>query len=441
MNSKFYIVFSVIWLCAVQEAIAQDSLVLGDCIRMAEKRSPVLSVARLSALRSQIELNASKYYLVPSLGATAGYNLNFGRRVDPFTNLFTTNTVQYNTYGLNVSLNVFSGFRNRMEVRANELLYEASRNYLESAGQQVHLEVINAYYACWDLELQRQLIRAKIADLRRQKDRVTSLLHEGRLSAIDSLNALTREELAGVELLNLDRQYETAFSQLAVAVGAEDLVLKFPDLQVHPEIPDFSRLGTNELRQARKELAALQLRKRQARGTYLPTLSAFGTIGTGYSSNNLDYTSGIPQPIAYRDQLRQNFFQSAGISLQVPIYARGENRKLEQLAGIAILQKQEENRLLDLEIRKQQRELQVAYAQVKLEAEVLLRVSERLEKTYAAGQLLYEQGRISSFDLDNLRSEHFEAQLEYLRAVLALNRLFEIAERTAVNSGVGASSM
>ncbi|WP_278022277.1 TolC family protein [Flavobacterium ginsengisoli] len=58
-----------------------------------------------------------------------------------------------------------------------------------------------------------------------------------------------------------------------------------------------------------KEVADLQLQKSKA--SFLPTLSASGTLASGYSDN---------QKTPYPTQIDNNFYQRLGLSLTVPIF-------------------------------------------------------------------------------------------------------------------------
>ena len=56
----------------------------------------------------QDELTA-KASLAPSLNASFNQGFNFGQSLDPFTNTFATDRVQYGNYGANLSFDFFRG--------------------------------------------------------------------------------------------------------------------------------------------------------------------------------------------------------------------------------------------------------------------------------------------------------------------------------------------
>lgn len=163
------------------------------------------------------------------------------------------------------------------------------------------------------------------------------------------------------------------------------------------------QIRANELR-----LRSAELDVDIARGALLPTLTAFGGIDTRWSSaakvidqvNDVLVTqkvvfNGIEEEIQFQsqeftfkdnpyfDQLDQNFGQSIGLSLQVPIYNNGRNRINVQRAQVGIL-----NAKVQSDLTKQQlkNDVQAAIANARA-GRLILEASERATD---AAQIAFE---------------------------------------------------
>ena len=87
-----------------------------------------------------------------------------------------------------------------------------------------------------------------------------------------------------------------------------------------PSIINLSK--SPELKLSELYIKKQELTIRKIKGSFSPTLSLNGSLGSGYSENNkyINSTTGefISKP--FRTQLDENFYESAYLSLNIPIY-------------------------------------------------------------------------------------------------------------------------
>jgi len=135
------------FLLAAAVGQTQDKKVwtLKDCIDEALQKNLNVKRSLLSVETSQVNLNQAKLQMLPTLNGGGQFGYNWGRSIDPTTNLFTTQRV--NSFNLNASssLLLFNGFRLFNTYRQNNIDNEAATQDFEKAKNDVILQVITLY--------------------------------------------------------------------------------------------------------------------------------------------------------------------------------------------------------------------------------------------------------------------------------------------------------
>src|SRR5690606_32060040 len=121
---------------------------------------------------------------------------------------------------------------------------------------------------------------------------------------INSQNTERQNVLTLKQLLQLPSGYEINIKKQEVL----DATLHVVNLEKAQQEPSEQRQKVKSSK-IEKEAADLQLQKSKA--CFLPTLSARGTLASGYSDN---------QKTPYPTQIDNNFYQRLGLSLTVPIF-------------------------------------------------------------------------------------------------------------------------
>jgi outer membrane protein len=177
---------------------------------------------------------------------------------------------------------------------------------------------------------------------------------------------------------------------------------------------------TLEILGLESEIATNELHSDHA--TLLPTLSLNGFLGTGFSTNNKDYTlSGNPTK-PYSDQLNQNLYEGIGLSLSIPLFNRGEWFKTKQLNAIRQEEISEQKQLAGLSLEKRRAELLRKRLDCASRVEQLKKTVANLETIYSMSLLLYQEGRLSSMEIENILLE-WQLKEAYLETA-SLNLVF-----------------
>ncbi|RYY20049.1 MAG: TolC family protein, partial [Sphingobacteriaceae bacterium] len=130
---------------------AQDStfnktaLTLQACVETAISNNLGVKQSELAAQRSGVNYNQAKLNLLPNLGGNVTQGLNQGRSIDPFTNSYLNQQINYTNYQLGSSVTLFNGFLLWNTIKQNLLAFQASKLELQQQKDNLTLNVILAY--------------------------------------------------------------------------------------------------------------------------------------------------------------------------------------------------------------------------------------------------------------------------------------------------------
>ena len=158
----------------------------------------------------------AKANLFPSLEGFANHGTNQGRSIDPFTNAFVNQSVNYANYGLNTSVILFNGLAIQSNIKQNALTYEATRLELQQEKDNLTLNIILAYLQALnneDLLTQSRTRRS----IQKQVERLEIFSSEGAIAPAqlyDLKGQLANDQLAIVNNQNAANASKLTLSQL-----------------------------------------------------------------------------------------------------------------------------------------------------------------------------------------------------------------------------------
>lgn len=378
-------------------AFAQDSVkvwTLRECVDYALSNSLTVERNTYGVENAEIDHDQARWAMAPSLNASGSYGYNWGRSVNPVTNLFTTKEIVSLSPNANSSVTVFNGLRIQNSIRQTSKGLDASQADLEKTKNDVILSVINFYIT---VVFNRELLdnaKFQLSSSQQQLERTIKQVEAGAVPksnqlnldaqvATNELNVINRENALNLSLLQLKQALQIPASQpfdIEIPnVSVEDLILESSREQIY----EMALQSLPEVRSAKLKVESSYYAVKAAKGSLYPRLSLNASVSSNYSSANDE-----PQPIindgfdivpttnpigfvdgsttavygyspqfrnytsdyGYRDQLQDNIFRSAGLSLSIPIFnglqTRSNIRRQtinRQLAEITL--KQTENTL------------------------------------------------------------------------------------------------
>ena len=346
-------------LLFLQGSKAQEVWSLEKCIAHAQANSRSVVQSKNVVKDAELVRNGSKYQALPTLNGSSSYGLNFGRSVNPSTYQYDNINTNYNSWGLNMNVPIYSGGKIGYAVKQGESDILAAKADLQQTQNTIALQVAQAYLQI--LLNEEQLANAK---RRAQQDVATLDKIEKQIKAC-SLPATSR--LDGQVTVAKSEQ-QTVIAENNVALGylqlrnllelPTDMVFNIekPILEVPDQMPVVGNLGSvytqaltsqPNIQAAEQRIKSAEFGLKIAQANLLPSLSGFGSLSSNYSSAIKDFNKGtttttdlkqtvvinnittdvifkqssiINSPTkAYSDQLSDNFGQSFGLNLRIPI--------------------------------------------------------------------------------------------------------------------------
>ena len=153
-------------------------MTLHDCMAFAISNSTKIRIRQAAIDDARIaRRDAALALFTPSISASTYASYNFGRTIDPQTNIYSRTTSFHNSYGVSASYTLFDGFQavNNYKISKTGLLIARSEE--RQAEADICLAVMEAYYNVVYYqrltEVYRQQLAAAeqaLAKARRQED-------------------------------------------------------------------------------------------------------------------------------------------------------------------------------------------------------------------------------------------------------------------------------
>ena len=397
--NRVLLIFSLA-LCNVGNA--QDTLTLQRCADLMAQNTKLTIPENTLIQKNEINRKLHFWTLVPSLSGSTGFNTYFGRRVDPFTNTFATSQVNSQSFGMNASMPVFNGFsyiHTRRSINHSIQLSIIDKAQKDNSNL---IRLISLYETLCKLQLQLTYSNKRVQLLQTIQLTQTTLLKAGRLSSVDTLksqNTLLNEQLLQSALLNELRLNEIELNFLiGLSLSQQNLysissITELTTLPVYDEKIELEKLNIKE-KINQTELAI-------SRSAILPSISLNGNLGTGYSTNNKDYTLPNTPTKPFDDQIRQNLYEGIGIYLNIPILNRGTWQKAQKTNFIHSEEITLEKELKQLEIEKKSAEMNQRQLQKRIEINALEQIVSNLEEVYNKSLELYKVERMTYTELES----------------------------------------
>ncbi|MBO6169858.1 MAG: TolC family protein [Bacteroidales bacterium] len=393
---------------------------LSDCINHALEHNLRVKQSSLTVEQRELELDNAKNRRLPGVSASASENLSFGRGLtadNTYSNSNTTST----SFSLGGDIPIFQGFDINNGIKIGKLNLEAATADLEKARDDIRVAVAQAYV---QILYNQELL--KVARQQREHDaelldQVKERLEAGKVSSADvsaqqaTLAQSRQSEIQAEGNLNISLLELTQLLELTSPEGFGIVTPEVGDvsqmLLMRPEAIFAEAVEIKPVvESARIGVESAKLSIDRAKGAYLPSLSLSGGLGTNY------YTNSKVQSVSFGEQLKNNFSQYVGLSLNVPIFQRFSARNQVRNAQINYRGQQ-----LNLENVKKSlyKEIQQAYynavnAQARYSGSA--QTAESAREHYDLTVEKYMVGKAGVADYNDARNNWLKAESEHIQA-------------------------
>jgi outer membrane protein len=442
-------------LCCSSLVMAQKWS-LRQCVEYAMDKNISVRQADVQARIDALTLEQSKLARLPSASMQNNGGYQFGRSIDPTSNQFTTAEILFANHSLNIGLDLFNWFSKKNTVIANTYRAEAARAGVEKARSDIALNVANAYL---QILLSREQINISEVQVKQSKEQVDNISKQVKEGALPELNLMEMEAQLSNDsatLINAQANYGLSVLQLKALLNIEADVpfeVEEPSVESIPveTLSELEPAAVYELavknmpQQKINELnlkAAIKNVSVQKAAMY-PSLTLFGGLDTRYSNAERLYASAFTNtfvPIGrtptgeivttlderlvpttfskntYFRQINNNFGQSVGLSLNIPIFnagiARTNWRKAKLNVESVELQKELDGQTLKQDIY--QAHLNAVAALQKFQASQ--KAVATSQKAYEFARKRFDVGLLNSIDLITNQNNFFRARINLLSA-------------------------
>ena len=445
----------VICLFTVTFSYSQEKWDLRKCVDYALENNISVKQADLQARFAELDLHQNKMSQYP--GANFGSNLGYssGRNQDPTSfSLITTGYVN-NNYSLQASVDLFNWFSKKNSIEEKKLGLQAAEAKVTKVKDDIALNVAVAYLQALLAKEQINLAKIQVTQTQAQFENTRKQVDAGKLPelnaaqleaqlASDSSNLITAEITATQlilqmkALLNLDAAVSFDIVTPPVdKIPVESLAELQPESVYNLAMVNLPQQKVDELN-VKSALKSVEI----ARGTMYPTFSLFGSLGTIYNNRSRQVTSKTQvnapvgtvnvggtdynvfplQPfdifnygdVSFFDQMTQNFRQSVGINISVPIFNGSSLRTSWQRSKLNVkqmeLQKEQNSFTLKQDIYKAYNDAVAAIQKFNANKKTV----ETAEKTYDFAQKRYDLSLLSTFELITSQSNLLQAKTQLL---------------------------
>lgn len=408
-------------ICACLPAASQASpWSLAECVDYALEHNISVQQNSIAVSQREVDLNTAKSRMLPGISASASENFSFGRGLTS-DNTYTNSNTSSTSFSIGGEMPIFQGLDIVNGIKLGKLDLSSATADLEKARDDIRVAVAQAYAQILYNQEILEVAEYQVVHDASLLEQVQARRDAGKAS--DAEVAAQKATLAQSELSRTQAQGNLMLSKLDLT---QLLELPSPDGfdVVRPEVEAFEpQLLTDPeeiygiavgirpaVLSASIKVEAADVSIAKAKGAYLPTLSLSGGIGTNY------YTTSNVQSPSFSEQLRNNFSQYIGLSLNVPIFSRFSTRNTVRNAELS-----RKNSALQLESAKKNlyKEIQQAYYNA-LTSQA--RYSSSRESSLSAGQYYemteqkYLAGKAGITDYNDAKNSYLKAKSEFLQA-------------------------
>ncbi len=380
---------------------------LTEAIRRAKLARPTVVQARGSLRNADAQLRTARGAYLPNVNASTTGNRSYSESPSLNSNTGqvqsagqTTNSINF---GLNASVDLFTGFRRGADARSARATQDAAEATLTDAEYQSELLATQQFF---DALAAQQLVRVREAGVRRAEEQLNlsrAKLSVGSATRSDSLRSVVNLGNARLALVTANSDVARTQANLARTIGVGGRVAAEDDSAFYRPAPPLDPAALQAEAQAQSptvqaseaQAAAADASVKAARSAYWPSLALSGS--TSWNGNNRsDY-----QLFAQR---------SISLGMSWPLFNRFQREQtiVTRLSSLDVAEAnaQDARRSVDAALTTQLAALDAAQVKIEITAASVAAASEDL-------RVVNERYRVGAATiLDVLNSQEALAQAE-----------------------------
>lgn len=440
---------------------AQENWDLQKCVTYALANNISVKQSDIQARVTALQTKLSRAGQYPNAGFSTNAGYNFGRSINPATNAFENRRIFFSGFQLQSGVTLFNWFSRRYAVEAARLDETAAHAAVDKARNDVALNVAIAYLQALLSSEQTDISAVQVKQTQSQLENIQKQVKAGALPELNAAELEAQVARDSAAFISARATYQQNVIQLKALLNL-DMAVPFdiakPDVSDIPVEPLASLQPQAVYEEAIKNLPqqrvnqyrflAAQKNIQVARAAMLPTLSAFASMGSNYSSlfpdqqnikvtptgkydtlgfvevnpGNLvpavrpQFTAVLPNTPFGRQLFSVNLSQAVGLSLSIPIFnnrqlrTSWERTKLD--AEAAQLQIARDNLTLQQDIYTAYNDAVNALQRFGASQ----KAADAAQKTLNFSQKRYDIGLLQTIELITNQNNLYRAQLDAVAA-------------------------
>ena len=404
-------------------SFAQKQWTLPECINYAIEHNISLKQRENTRRQNEVSLNTAKNSRLPDLNAGVSESLGFGRSLG-MDNTYSKNNTSNTSFQISTSVPILTGNRIENTIKLNQLNLEASTADLEKARNDIRTQIAQQYIQIvYDTEI-LAVAKRQIGIDSLQLYRLQEMERNGKATLTEVLqqqSTMEQSRLTATQAENTYRLDLLALTQLLELPSPEGFSIVIPTLpsnyasliNVNPEIIYQEAIAVKPEVQAEElRLKASDANILIAKSAKYPTLSFNAGLGTNYYKT----LNGNYKQDSFSSQIKNNFSQSLGLQLNVPIFNRYATRNSIKSASI---DKENQQLALDNVKKSLYKEIQQVYyntiaAEAKYKSSLQAKVTS--DDAFNLTQSKYENGKATITEFNESKNNLMKAESDLVQA-------------------------
>lgn len=415
---SFFSVAAIISFCT--QAAAQEKWSLQKCIGHAMEYNLQLKQMQQDKEIARNNLTQSKLEYIPSVNASMGHNMSWGRSVNLNDLKIVENKLsQSSSLNLSASMPLFEGFRRKNTIESNKISLQLAQTNIDALEIDISLSVVRGFLqVLLAKEIEATALRSCQAAAE-QVEKTATMVEAGSQPYSALLEVKSQLANENVQLTTARNNTSAALLELSHIMGIttpqnfdievpasieeEILPLKEEDIL---EIFNRTAQFQPSVRKSEISLKQSETQLKIQKGAALPTLSISAGYGTYYSDS---------QNAAFFTQFNNNRNPSVGLSLSIPIFNNWRNSSAVKNAKANVRKSKFGEEMAHQELIKQ---ISTAYNDAQGGYEKLKAAKANKEAAYETFNLSNEKfnlGMIDGTDYTTAKNNLLKAESEYIQ--------------------------
>ncbi len=417
------LILSALMSLGTTSSFAQKQWTLPECINYAIEHNISLKQRENTRRQNEVSLNTAKNSRLPDLNAGVSESLGFGRSLG-MDNTYSKNNTSNTSFQISTSVPILTGNRIENTIKLNQLNLEASTADLEKARNDIRTQIAQQYIQIvYDTEI-LAVAKRQIGIDSLQLYRLQEMERNGKATLTEVLqqqSTMEQSRLTATQAENTYRLDLLALTQLLELPSPEGFSIVIPTLpsnsgsltNVNPEIIYQEAIAVKPEVQAEElRLKASDANILIAKSAKYPTLSFNAGLGTNYYKT----LNGNYKQDSFSSQIKNNFSQSLGLQLNVPIFNRYATRNSIKSASI---DKENQQLALDNVKKSLYKEIQQVYyntiaAEAKYKSSLQAKVTS--DDAFNLTQSKYENGKATITEFNESKNNLMKAESDLVQA-------------------------